>query len=210
MDRQEPRTLLIDDGGVLSLLAGYLQPEQTVAHVWLSWSHGASLAHRHNASKRHATLLGATWSQNDFPYPMVSPASESSHGLELSRMLMSAGSVASERGCDRVIWATCHGEDVEGMSRDVDRARLIEHVWNLDMTGDEPSLLLELPLVDLTLPQLADLAIDLEVPLDACWDCLGDNDQTCGACPGCLEVEDVYARRGAVASGSGALATRAP
>ncbi|MHC4976409.1 MAG: hypothetical protein ACYTF7_07365, partial [Planctomycetota bacterium] len=104
METKGTNTLLIDDGGVASLIAGFLQPSESVSHVWFSWTHGASLNARHSASQRHAALLSATWSQNDCPYPPDMSLCEQSGGLGTSRMLLAAGKTALERGCDRVIW----------------------------------------------------------------------------------------------------------
>jgi Queuosine biosynthesis protein QueC len=194
-------SLLIDDGGAAALLAGFLQEADSLAHVWFSWTQGPSMSSRLAATKRHASILGASWSQSDCPWPDTTDQSETITGFMESRVLLAAGQTAVSRGCTRVIWPIALGDDIELMSRAVDRARLIEHVWNLDMTGDRAGLLLELPLVDLMPPQLADLAQDLQIPLGDTWDCLLGEEKPCGACPGCLDVADVHAGRGVIAIG---------
>lgn len=45
---------------------------------------------------------------------------------------------------------------------------------------------IETPYADLTDAELMDLALDMDVPLNACWWCLNEDSEVCGQCSGCM------------------------
>jgi len=90
------------------------------------------------------------------------------------------------------VWPVHVGADLEGMDRALARARLVERLVNLDLPQEhegEPPLRIETPLLDLTDRQIAELAADLDAPLDVCWWCDKDGPAPCGRCPGCPRWE---------------------
>jgi 7-cyano-7-deazaguanine synthase in queuosine biosynthesis len=91
-----------------------------------------------------------------------------------------------------VLWPVHCGADLEAMDRALARARLVERLVNLDLPAgeeDEPPLRIETPLLDLSDRQIAELAADLDAPLDVCWWCLKDGPAPCGRCGGCHRWE---------------------
>jgi 7-cyano-7-deazaguanine synthase in queuosine biosynthesis len=55
---------------------------------------------------------------------------------------------------------------------------------------------LQLPVVDLEPWQMADLAVQLQLPLDKSWSCDEDLAQPCGTCAGCRQREAAFIRAG--------------
>ena len=75
------------------------------------------------------------------------------------------------------------GPEAQRVTEAVDRAN---QVAALAATGGEPSsLVVDLPLIDLTDPQVVDLADDTGAPLRAFWPCERAGPEPCGSCPGC-------------------------
>ena len=88
--------------------------------------------------------------------------------------LVQASVAAIERGCTQVVWPThtvhAQSPDLDDVARAVDRALLVARLISLD--GDhhgQPGFRIETPLVDLSDRQLADLVIDMDLPVRLCW-----------------------------------------
>lgn len=98
-------------------------------------------------------------------------------GLADSISLSLAAGLATAAGYPEVIWPVSFGhpgepDDVEldGLARAVDRAALATRLAALD--SDEhgvPSIRIKTPLADLSARQLAEVALDLNVPIELCW-----------------------------------------
>ncbi len=88
--------------------------------------------------------------------------------------LIAAAYEAIRRACTRIIWpvhaAAGDSLDLDRIAQAADRALLAGRLVGLDaMLHGSPGLTIETPLVDLTDRQLADLAMDMDVPIEACW-----------------------------------------
>jgi hypothetical protein len=83
-----------------------------------------------------------------------------------------------------------------------DRALLAGQLVGLDVArlgsaGDgapmAKGLRIETPYADLTDAQLMDLALDMDVPLHACWWCLNEDAKPCAHCSGCMRWREALA-----------------
>lgn len=88
--------------------------------------------------------------------------------------LVAAAYEAIRRGGTRVFWpvsaAAGDSLDLDRIAQAADRALMAGRLAGLDaMLHGSPGLTIQTPLVDLTDRQLADLAMDMDVPLEACW-----------------------------------------
>lgn len=183
------RTLLIADGGLPSLVAGAMCADPEHLTLWLPQS-GAftpegpiGVVHR-RAVEDQSELLGAgELVICTLPALPVTDLAETAKdggmaarlfGLGTTRILLEACEEAVRRHCWRVIWPVVGGGSVTEMFAAAEQADLITRLVRLGgMAGagpkDGPDLRIELPLVDLTTDQVADLALDLDVPVESCW-----------------------------------------
>ncbi|MBL4591089.1 MAG: hypothetical protein JKY96_03930, partial [Phycisphaerales bacterium] len=105
-----------------------------------------------------------------------------SSGSQQTQLLLQGAASAASLGIRRVIWPIRVGSvqrdfepgaDLDTLAAMIDRAVLAGRLASLDArvgSGDEPiEMTIETPLVDFSNAQLADLAGDLSVSLDACW-----------------------------------------
>jgi len=95
-------------------------------------------------------------------------------GVRESIGLMVCAHAAAVEGFSRVVWpATAglgEGLDLDRLAAIVDRAMLCGRVVAIDANGHgQPAIHIEAPYADLTDRQIADLALDLSVPLEGCW-----------------------------------------
>lgn len=184
------RSLIVSDGGLPSLLAaaiageedsmrpqsaGVQQPDTSL--VWpVSTALGLDPVCAHAAS-RHAEI---------FSLEYVPPGDERAGGLlgatlgmrgEVETLvLLRACYLAAARRCTRVVWPVHHragadgSPDLDRIARSIDRALLVGRLISLDsdeLGGTEVTI--ETPFVDLEDDQIADMALDMELPVDACW-----------------------------------------
>lgn len=90
----------------------------------------------------------------------------------VSLMLLSAAWMAAAEGLESVLWPSHAGEELE-LSRvadAVDRAMLVSRLATLDAAaaGLRP-VEVRAPYADFTDAQIADLALDMDLPLRTCW-----------------------------------------
>ncbi|MEZ6234429.1 MAG: hypothetical protein R3B68_09590 [Phycisphaerales bacterium] len=92
-----------------------------------------------------------------------------------SRLLLHAAYQAVAAGCTRVVWPVQFGEDLrtptpslERVATAVDRAMLVSRVAGLD-APDAAGVEVVAPFVDLSDRQIAEMVMDIEAPLSACW-----------------------------------------
>lgn len=124
------------------------------------------------ALARTLDILGAQRAEGDPPDVTTRPELD---GPGQTRLLVHAALLALETGCDTVIWPIQLGEDLRGadpsvdrVARAIDRAMLIARLAGLDAdlaTGID----IQTPFVDLSERQIAELVMDIEAPLAACW-----------------------------------------
>jgi len=180
--------MVIDDGGVASLVVCCLANDPTRVTPYAAPPSGASAPNRVEAVKRRADLLG-------LGQPILREATgdepaEDPFG-EITAILLDAGRQAVRLGLNVLIWPVHLGLDLDAMERELARARLVERLVSLDAPGGAmgESLRLETPLLDLTPEQIGALVKDLDAPIDAAWWCVKDAPAPCGRCGACQRWE---------------------
>ena len=174
------RSVVLSDGGLASLVAAAAEIEAALATgdssapmpLMVEWP-GVSRASSASV-RRQAEALGLV--VRDLP---DSPEIESVGGREATALLHAAY-LAMASGCGRVVWpvqfttASPDGDcDLEREAIAVDRALLVSRLATLDAGSfGLPELRVETPFVGMTDHQLAELALDLGVPVECCewWD----------------------------------------
>ncbi|MEM1330228.1 MAG: hypothetical protein AAGG07_06685 [Planctomycetota bacterium] len=107
---------------------------------------------------------------------VASAATTGSQGLAGSLGLMTAAVEATLHGCGGLIWSAQAGlaepaEHVDDIAGVLDRALLVSRLVALDSEAaglTRPEFPVETPLADLSDRQVADLAVDLELPIETC------------------------------------------
>jgi len=98
-------------------------------------------------------------------------------GLADSISLSLAAGLATAAGYPEVVWPATFGApvepdtiDLDAASRAIDRAALATRLAALD-SGEHriPSIRIKTPMADLSARQLAEVALDLNVPVEMCW-----------------------------------------
>ncbi|MEQ8770494.1 MAG: hypothetical protein RIB60_08300 [Phycisphaerales bacterium] len=191
---QPVRTLVISDGSLAALVATAMVSEHlasagTAASDELNGivisapstptDPGWSACER--AAGRQADIYGLGFVPPDAAMrARVEAGAALPAGALESLVLTDATYNAAMHGCERVLWPAqapvVDGEpDLTAVARVVDRATLVSRLAALDAERPEWSGLsvrevrIDTPMVDLTDSQIADLALDLRVPVDTCW-----------------------------------------
>lgn len=186
------RTLVVGDGGLASILAcaaaadaallaepdaGQRQAIRPI--LWApAWAGHAAPARRW-AVRRQAEFFEMELveaPEQAIPSGDAEPQARGDHRdwSADSRLLVSASRTGIDRGCTRVVWpfhssdAQC--PDIDEVSRAVDRALLVSRLVRLDahLHGID-SFRIDIPMVDFSDRQIADLVIDMDLPVRLCW-----------------------------------------
>jgi len=131
----------------------------------------APAAHR-EAAVRQASLLALELIET----AVDEPHADAAVGLLESHLLLHAGHLAARNGCGRVVWPiqfASPGDDPPELARiaeAVDRALLASRVVTLDAAHyGLTEVAIDAPFADLTDRQVAELAADMELPIETCW-----------------------------------------
>jgi hypothetical protein len=89
--------------------------------------------------------------------------------LACSELLLRAAAQATTLGCRRVIWPIALGNDLDAVHIAAERALAVTQLAALDAPEGANAPLIETPFLDFTPTMLAQLAMDLDAPLSACW-----------------------------------------
>ena len=123
-------------------------------------------------------------------------------GLEQSQLLLHAIIVARQLQCGKVVWPICVGSDHRMVGEAVERAGLAAAASELPSARGKGaaagagSVMIDLPLVDLTAEKLVEVVDDCAGPLGAFWPCEGDAEEPCGECPECRRWAGAFAEAG--------------
>lgn len=198
MARVGEKSLVISDGGVGSLVACLLGDDPSGLVAWLPPLSspgvdvgGALIGATHRqAVEEQSALLGLervelarpiAWGEagadadgrGGVPLPVASLMPRASQ-------LLLAAEDALRLGCATVIWPVVCGEDLEAMFAAEELAALTGRLAGLTIgpggggiprraRGWDLAPRIEIPLADLTVEQVCDLALDLDAPVDRCW-----------------------------------------
>jgi len=169
--RPDPdRLLVIADGGLPALVVCMLWPEPEAVSVWVPPAGTPSvecpltlISARHiAAAEAQADILGLGGVVAGAESPGLSGPSA------LSRTLLLACERAGEVGAATVVWPVVCGDDLEHLAAAADRARLLSRLWTLDNQAGETHGV-RTPLADLNDAEVAELALDLDAPLETLW-----------------------------------------
>lgn len=164
-------TLVISDGDLPSLLAcaavhesGRAQTGPTSSAIWVSVPGDSAQA---AAARRQAELYGFCVLE------LTASSSDALGGVEaLSSTLLRAAALASAEGLRCVIWPRNAGERLElpAARHAIERAELVSRLASLEAEVlGRPAIEVRALYADLTDTQIADLALDMDLPIQTCW-----------------------------------------
>lgn len=88
-------------------------------------------------------------------------------------VLLLACGTAARAGCDEVVWPIARGGDPDGLFTADETASALSRLISLPgvLPKDAGSVIPDVraPLVELTERQVADIAVDLDAPVELCW-----------------------------------------
>lgn len=180
--------LIITDAGLPALILASMlseqqpsknQPRSTLYPAW--WNSQTDMdiliPAIDKAVDMQADLLSLTVVRDHAGYPEESTEESSTTlGIHQTRMLLDAATLAIKLGFKRVLWpiqipeSTDASQRLDEISTAIDRAILTARLATLDAQSQGGvEVTIETPLIDLTDPQLAEIAADLNVPISSCW-----------------------------------------
>ena len=97
----------------------------------------------------------------------------------VSLALLRAAHDAFNLRCRSVLWPVCGNDDLDTLFRMTEIAHAVSRLVGLDQPGALRDLDLEIrtPLADMSREQVADLAYDLDAPIECCWSMRSGDDQ---------------------------------
>ena len=194
-----PGPLLIDRGDLPSLVAVTVESRPQHLVLYHAVESDPAAGRRRAAVEEHGEVFGVRQVVVE-PLPALDTGGGGAgqlEGLAQAGLLLQAAAAARRLACPRIVWPHQVGPDAEAVGLAVERASLVSALAEID--GGQPArqeLVIDLPLVDLTDAQLADLAEDEGAPMHAFWPCSGAGDLPCGACPGCRRWRAAFAEAG--------------
>lgn len=176
----ERSVMVVSDGGLTSLLACALAREaattgQTTVTKRPPGVLFAPEGNETNLTRRQAVERHARLYQLASPDQLGELRGPGAHGLGQAETLrlVNAAYFAARHDFEIVVWPVQLGGepgDVERVGRAADRALLVTRLVSLDAEEHgRPGIRVETPFVDLSDRQVIELAMDLNVPVDACW-----------------------------------------
>ena len=176
-------TLVIDYGDLPSLIAVALQRDPLQLVLWHpSYTTDASeklLA----AAKEHGEVFGIQTVIMSKRRNELASGQMNAMALKEADLLLAASIAATEAGCQKVVWAKQVGPDPKQICIAVERANLVVALAETGQTSS--SLMIDLPLVDLSEKQIVDLGDDQGLLDQSFWPCEGGQKAPCGTCINC-------------------------
>lgn len=187
MSREQDSVLIISDGGLPALVSCMLAINPEAVAIWVPPEGSPGLDHpaarigsQHRAAvERQADLLGLRGVDLGAPlnWPLESDSDGESdvHILPTSALLLLAVTEARRLGCSDVVWPVVCGADLDELATAAERARLVSRLSMLPAqqgktrSGAPGLIRIRTPLADLTPQQVAELALDLDAPIQTCW-----------------------------------------
>lgn len=170
--------LIISDGSLPGMVVAAIESERrsgSQPKVWagdpLASISGPTRSMAHHAVRVQADILGIEMLDRDW-------IGSDGSGPGQSLALLNIAQQAAEMGIRRVVWAVQYPlvgvePDLDRIAATVDRCLLISRLASLDLwdhpSPSVPEVRIETPLVDLSDAQVADLALDLGVPIAGAW-----------------------------------------
>lgn len=174
MDVERPRTLVLCDASLPGLVAcAMAAEEQSLADA----KDGVGVLvfpFTPEAEAGVRTIADLYALGQPLPLPFRVDAHTLTGGEREVHELLAATYAGVRAGFDRILWpataGVSDGVDIDRIAQIADRALLVGRLVAVDAAAHAcPSIHIETPLADFTDRQLADLALDMEVPVEACW-----------------------------------------
>ena len=194
-----PGPLLIDRGDLPSLVAVTVDSRPQHLVLYHAVESDPAADRRRAAVEDHGAVFGVRQVLVE-PLPDLDAGGGGAgqlEGLAQAGLLLQAAAAARRLACPRIIWPHQVGPDPEAVGPAVERASLVSAL--AEIGGGQPAgaeLVIDLPLVDLTDAQLADLAEDGGAPMHGFWPCAAGGDVPCGACAGCRRWRSAFTEAG--------------
>ncbi|MBL8762295.1 MAG: hypothetical protein JNL50_13440 [Phycisphaerae bacterium] len=172
--------MIVCDGDLVSLIACAAAKERALASaperatpalpvVWAAITPGATSRARAHAIEAQASALGL---EVVVP-PGDAPNLTASASERATREIIDAAYTALSRACGSLVLtdraADGDAVDLAGVAATLDRATLVSRLVSLDPDRDQRGFEIDAPYIDLSDRQVAELALDLGVPVSLCW-----------------------------------------
>lgn len=186
--------LLIDRGDLASLaaLANVEMPDRAV--LWHPRETDPAAGRRRAVAHDHTRIFGVRrLVEVPAPAPGLPGMAPPPH-LHEAAVLLGAVAAAVQLDIERIVWpATADGDDTR-IADLVDRALSVAALAASRRGAMPPEV--DLPLVELTLPEIVEVADDAGAPMRAFWPCERDGDAPCETCAACRTHRAAFERRG--------------
>jgi len=194
------RVLVIDNGDLPSSVALFLEGDWKRIVLWHPQATSANAAKRVEIVRAHAAMLGVeeptVWAPNS--------ANMSRATAQASHVLFAAAAEAARLRCGRVVWPVSANAEGQSMRREITRAAMVQSLAELDDPVN--AFRFDLPLIDLTDSQVAEIALEHSVGAAHAWICDSGGNAWCDVCAGCRRWRGAFApldRRGEWIGGTG-------
>ena len=186
------RVLILNSGGVKSLVATASRAE--AAQVCLMfvddgrpstrYGHEAYMqqAEHFEVSQRFFMSVGPTWLAELNAQREVIDGQRSPLGAV--QLLMAGLDAAIRSRCERVVWPICLGHDFDQLAWLTETIQLVQHQLALQ---NHEAVQVDLPFVELELPEVLRLGAQLDVPWEMARTCRADAEKACGQCRWCRQ-----------------------
>jgi hypothetical protein len=171
-------TAILSDGSLASLVACAMLQESLTASdaapdsggLVIAVPEGDATSTRADAARLQAQAYGLPFAE----LAADEPSSAKTRGESQTRLLLAAVYAAARARCESILWpivaSTPAGIDLDAVAAGADRALLVARLVALDAKDHGlPGLTITVPFIDLTDHQIADLAVDMAVPIETCW-----------------------------------------
>ncbi len=176
-------TLVIDYGDLPSLIAVALQRDPQGMVLWHpSFSTGAS-EKLLEVAKEHGEVFGIQKVLMSKRRKELSSSQKHALALKEADLLLAAAIAATDAGCQKVVWPKQVGSDPKQICIAVERANLVVALAETGQTAN--TLMIDLPLVDLSEKQIVDLGDDQGMLDQSFWPCDSGQKAPCGTCIDC-------------------------
>ena len=186
------RIVLLTDGGPESLVASLilLEDQRSRNTVLSRFALGCQIDHSSKSPQWHSSRRDCIETHSNLI---------DAQGLEFmpegsSLLLILARAIELAGSDGRIYWPVRCGDDLDFMKRTMDTSLDLVRV-NTGITGN-PGPELMLPLLDLDRLQVAELAGELDAPIQSAWPCLSSSVSACGHCVSCRGWESALTSTG--------------
>ncbi len=171
----QARVLLIDDGDVSGLLSAAVAADrapragQDPSVVWAPSLADSTAGRRKRAAASHASFYALPITEESGP---GDPGDSEQHTV--TRLLVAAALDAAAQGIETVLWpayapSNAAGDpDLDFVAETIDRCLLVTRLCAVGAPKDR-RLEVRAPYADFTRAQLADLVLDMDLPVHLCW-----------------------------------------